>query len=182
MEAEKSRLARLRERFDRILAGRPPSDPLYLSNRTWKQKLGLGALITIPALILLALVAIGSTDMFRLNKADPFAHPVAEAPPPRPVPQPAPDPSLNTAGLEVLNLRLIKDAGPPAVSGMVRNNTDRRIGSVELSYYLADRQGSLVGSESTTIRNIEPHGSVPFRVPLKITGAAYAIVREVRPD
>jgi hypothetical protein len=180
MQAEKSRRARLRERFDRFLDGRPPSDPLYLSNRTWKQKLSFGALIAAPAVILLALLAIGSTGMFRLNNVDPYEHSVAETAPPAP-PKIAADPKLNRPDLEVLNIQFIQAPGKPVVSGIVRNNTDRIVDSAEVSYYLSDSRGSLIGSETTTVRNIEAHASVPFRATVMSPNAAYVLVREVRP-
>ncbi len=175
-------LGALRDRFERFLSGRAPSDPLYLSNRTWKQKLVLASLIAVPLLVLTALVAIGSTDVFRLNKADPYYHAIAQAPPNAAAPQPAPDPRLGRAGLEVVNIRILKDVVPPVVTGMVRNNTNRDVPSAEVTYYLADERGSLIGSESTSVRKIGPHASVAFRVPLKMKKAEYALVRDVRPN
>jgi hypothetical protein len=37
----------------------------------------------------------------------------------------------------------------------------------------------LVGTDTTDVSNVEPHGSVTFRMPLKIAKAAYVIVRDV---
>jgi hypothetical protein len=175
-------LGAFRDRFERFLSGRAPSDPLYLSNRTWKQKLVLASLIGVPLLILAALVAIGSTDVFRLNKADPYYHPIAEAPPNAAAPQPAPDPKLLAGDLEVVNIRILKDVVPPVVTGIVRNNTSRDVGSAEITYYLADEQGSLMGSESTSVQKIGPHASVAFRAPLKMEKAEYVLVRDVHPN
>src|SRR5260370_23283715 len=66
------RLDRWRERIEQFIAGRPPSDPLYLSNRTWKQKLKLFAIAGAPVLVLIAMVAMAATDVFRWHKVDPY--------------------------------------------------------------------------------------------------------------
>ena len=182
MQAEKSRGDKLRERFDRFLSGRAPSDPLYLTNRTWKKKVALVSLIALPVLILIALVTIGSVDLFRFHRVDPDYHSLAEAPPPAIAPKPVSDPTLRAANLEVVDIRLIGDVDPPMVTGTIRNNTSEEVDSVEVSYYLADGQGSLIGSESTVVRHVPPRGSVIFRAPLKMAKAEYVLVREVHPN
>lgn len=183
MRAEKSRGEKLRERFDRFLSGRAPSDPLYLTNRTWAKKLALVVLIALPVLLLIALVTIGSADLLRFHKVDdPYDHTVAEAPPPVVAPKPVADPTLRATNLEVVNIRLMRDVDPPAVAGTVRNNTSQKVDSAEVSYYLADGQGSLMGSESTVVHNVPPHGTVIFRAPLKMAKAEYVLVREVHPN
>ena len=182
MQAEKSRGDKLRERFDRFLSGRAPSDPLYLTNRNWKRKLALVSLIALPVLILVGLVTIGSADLFRFHKADAYDQPVAEAPPPAIASRPVPDPTLRDTNREVVNIRLVRDVDPPVVTGTVRNSTSQKVGSAEVSYYLADSQGSMIGSESTVVRNVPAHGSVIFRAPLKMAKAEYVLVREVHPN
>ncbi|HLY19171.1 MAG TPA: FxLYD domain-containing protein [Bryobacteraceae bacterium] len=186
MPAEDSQLHRLRQglgrmraRIELLINGSAPSDPLYLSNRTWQQKLKNAALVSSPVLILIALILIASTDVFRIHKADPYGHTLAEV-------QPAaaqkrlPEPKLAPAPLEVVNIRIAKDTQPPVVTGILRNNTNARVRSVEVSYFLADDGGSLIGSDITGVQNLQPHGSVTFRSALKITNAEYVIVREVR--
>src|SRR5437016_5000933 len=50
---------RLRQKFDTMLAGgAAPNDPLYLSNRTWTQKVRSWGVITIPLLVLVAGVGL----------------------------------------------------------------------------------------------------------------------------
>jgi hypothetical protein len=175
---ELSWLDRLRQRFERLLSGRAPTDPLYLTNRTWAQKLKVAGLIAVPILILGALVMIGATDMFHFSKADPYEHPLADA---QPVPdtKPTPDPKLTPTDLEVINIRIAKDENPPVVTGMVRNNTSQKVDSAEVSFYLADDRGSLMGTETTQVQGVGPHNTVTFRAPLKITNAQYVLVREV---
>jgi hypothetical protein len=174
-------LRRLRARFEDFLSGRAPNDPLYLTNRPLKQKLKIAALVAVPIVILLVLVLIAATDGFRLRRVDPYEHPAAEAqtstaPGPR-----LPDPKL-AAELEVVNIRIVRDARSPLVTGVVRNNTNAKVGAAEVSYYLADKDGSMVGTDTTEVTNVAAHGSVTFRVPLKIARAQYVLVRDVHPN
>ena len=189
MRVGKSLLDPLRKRFDPLrarieilISGRPHSDPLYLTNRTWQQKLKIASLIVAAALLLIALVTIGATNPFRFHKEDAYECPVAEAPPAAVPQQRSPDPILGAEGLEVVNIRIARDARPPVVTGTVRNNSDHKVASAEVSYYLANTQGSLVGTDTTGVANLAPHGSVSFRMPLKIAKAEYVIVRDVHPN
>jgi hypothetical protein len=86
---------------------------------------------------------------------------------------------LAPADLEVVNIRIARDPHAAVVTGIVRNNTNRKVESAEVSYYLADTEGSLVGTDTTDVANVAPHGSVAFRMPLKIANAQYVIVRDV---
>jgi hypothetical protein len=186
MAPGKSQLDRLRKRFEPVrarieifISGRAPNDPLYLTNRTWQQKLKIASLIAAPVLLLIALVTAGATDLFRFHKVDPYEHPPTETAAPAAPQKRLPDPILAPADLEVVNIRIAKDAHAPVVTGVVRNNTNEKVDSAEVSYYLADTAGSLVGTDATDVANVEPHGSVTFRMPLKIAKAEYVIVRDV---
>ena len=181
-------IAQLRERIEIFISGRPAADPLYLTNRTWLQKLKLGSLIAAPVLLLIILGTIGAANRLRVDKVDPYEHPAveaapaAEAPPPPATQKPLPDAISASTELEVVNMRIARDARPPMVTGMVRNKTDRKVESAEVSYYLSDAAGSLVGTDKTEVANVEPHGSVAFRMPLKAAKAEYVFVRDVHPD
>jgi hypothetical protein len=186
MPPGKSPLDRLRRSFDStrarieiFISGRAPNDPLYLTNRTWQQKLKIASLTAAPVLLLIALVMIGATDLFRFHKVDPYEHPPTEAPPPAAPQKRLPDPILAPADLEVVNIRIARNPHATVVTGVVRNNTNQKVDSAEVSYYLADTEGSLVGTDTTDVANLEPHGSVTFRMPLKIAKAEYVIVRDV---
>ena len=189
MPAGKSQLDRLRKRLDPLrarieifISGRAPNDPLYLTNRTWQQKLKIASLIGVPVLVLIALVTIGATNLFRSNQADPYDHPPTEAPQAAVPQKRLPDPILAPADLEVVNIRIARDPHAMMVTGTVRNNTNQKVDSAEVSYYLADTEGSLVGTDTTDVANVEPHGSVTFRMPLKVAKAEYVIVRDVHPN
>jgi hypothetical protein len=178
----------LRARIEIFISGQAPSDPLYLTNRTWQQKVKIASLITAPVLLLIALVTVAATNRLRFDKVDPYEHPPTEAPPPAEAPAQAappnrlPDPISASTDLEVVNIRIARDAHPPVVTGMVRNKTNRKVDSAEVSYYLADTAGSLVGTDTTSVANLQPHGSVTFRMALKIANAQYVLVRDVHPN
>lgn len=171
------RLDDWRERFEGFISGQAPTDPFYLSNRTWQQKVRAAAPIAVPVLFLIALVAVAATDLLRLNKADPFEHPVVEAPARQ---KHLPDPKLAPTDVEVVEIRIARGSRPPLVTGIVRNNTDRKVDSAEVRYYLADRDGSLLGVESADVAGLKPHASTPFRTELKADKAEYVLVRDVR--
>jgi hypothetical protein len=188
MPAGKSQFDPLRKRFDPLrermeifISGRAPSDPLYLTNRTWQQKLKIAALIVAPVLLLIVLVTIGATNPLRFHKVEADQRPPVEAPPPAVPQKPLSGPVSASTDLEVVNIRISRDAHPAVVTGTVRNKTNRKISSAEVSYYFADAAGSLVGTDTTEVANVEPHGSVAFRMPLKIARAAYVIVGDVHP-
>lgn len=189
MPEGKSRLDRWRKRFDPLrarmdlfISGRAPSDPLYLTNRTWKQKLKIALLIAAPVLLLTVLVTIGATNPFRLHQEEADESPPAETAPPAAPRKALPDPISASTELEVVNIRIARDVHPPVVTGMVRNKTGRKVVTAEVSYYLADTAGSLVGTGKTEVANVAPHGSVAFRMPLKIATAEYVFARDVHPN
>jgi hypothetical protein len=140
MPPGKSPLDRLRQRFDSVrarieifISGRAPNDPLYLTNRTWQQKLKIASLTAAPVLLLIALVTIGATDLFRFHKVDPYEHPPTEAPPPVAPQKRLPDPILAPADLEVVNIRIARNPHATEVTGVVRNNTNQKVDSAEVS-------------------------------------------------
>jgi hypothetical protein len=168
-----------RERFERFLSGRRPSDPLYLSNRSWQKELKLALLIVAPVAILVALIMISSVDLFHFHRSDPYEHPLAETPPTASSSKATPDPKLASRDLEVVNIRITRDVNPPVVTGLVRNNTDRKVASAAITYNLADDHGSLMGSETIRVQNLAPHSSISFQAPLKLVDAQFVIVRDV---
>lgn len=178
-QPERSWLDRLWQRFDRFLSGSANSDPLYLSNRSWRQKLKLGALIAAPFLILGALAMVGATDIFRSTAPRPYEPPpVAEAHP-APARSSTSDPHLSAGDLEVVTIRLSKSENPPVVIGTLRNNSDQNVSSAEVRFDLNDRRGSRVGSDTLQIQNLAPHSTANFSAPVKVADAAFVLVREV---
>ena len=181
--AERGRFAGVRRWFDNFLSGPTPSDPLYLSNRTWQQKLRLGALIGAPVLVVLLVMVISATDLLHWRRSNPYEHAAAEQNSETPAgrTQPAPpvrDPAAQA--LEVSNLRIVRGVEPPVVTGEFRNNTGRSVHSAEITYLLADNNGSVLATESTQVQEVGPHRMVTFRAPLKLSQADYVVMRDVR--
>src|ERR1700683_5391654 len=92
-KSQRDRLARrlepLRQRVETLISGHAPSDPLYLTNRTWQQKLKTAALIVVPILLVIVLVTAAANYRLRSDNVDPNAIPIAEAPLPAATPSPA---------------------------------------------------------------------------------------------
>jgi hypothetical protein len=171
----------LRERMDIFISGRAPSDPLYLTNRTWRQKLKIASLIVATVLLLTILLTIVATNPFGFHRVVAEERPPADAPLAAAPQRPSSGPLTASTELEVVDVRISRDARPPVVTGTVRNRTGQKIDSAEVSYYLADAAGSMVGTDTTEVVNLEPYGSVAFRAPLKVARAVYVIVRDAHP-
>ncbi len=165
-------------RIDRLISGKAPADPLYITNRSWQQKAKNAALAGAPVLLLIIVVAMGSTDLFRFRKVNPYEHTLREAAA-RPSSERLPELVLRPADLEVVNIRIAKDSGSPSVTGIFRNNTNQKVDSAEVTYYLADTDGSLLATETANVANVQPHGSVAFHAPLKTANAEFVIVGDV---
>jgi hypothetical protein len=56
---------------DRVLSRPAPSDPLYLSNRTFEQKVKLWAAIAVPCLILAGVILLLLSRIFPANGPGP---------------------------------------------------------------------------------------------------------------
>src|SRR5215470_16569561 len=58
------RMDSIAKRLERFVGGSAPSDPLYLTNRTFGQKLRIGLLIGTPVLAIAGLVAMALGNYF----------------------------------------------------------------------------------------------------------------------
>ena len=171
-------LNRLRRIFESIVyAGmqkRAPVDPLYLSNRTWKQKLRVGLLIAIPGLVLAGAVALGLSHMYAPKRLDPNLPTRAEIIASLPVDL-AKD--MVPVALDVQIQDLHPDTtGSPKLVGALRNNTDRTI-SVEFTVDLTNRRGSRVDAVTPRVEKAPAKSSVAFQFPIPDADAAFAVVR-----
>jgi hypothetical protein len=177
-EAKPRRLGRLRDRVELFLNGGQPSDPLYLSNRTWKHKLRLALLIAIPVALVFGALALVFTNVY-----------TPKAPPPKEVSAAEmlarllPD-LQKTSGInaykdaEIVELRVAPGAAP-RIAGVLKNNTDRVI-SVEFELDLVSIRGSRVGAATWRVDKAPPNASVPFDFPAGNSEAVYVLVRKMR--
>lgn len=171
----------LREKIELFLNGGKPSDPLYLSNRTWKQKMRAPLLVGIPMALVLGALVLIFTNVFSPKAA----------PPPKPL-----TPAEMMANLlpdlqdtvhidaytdaEITSLRVVRDEGAPRVVGVIKNKTDHPI-SVELDMDFADVNGSRVSNATERVSNVAPNASTQFEFPAENPATIYAIVRKISP-
>ena len=165
--------------LERFLSGGPaPSDPLYLSRRTPKQRIILAAKVATPILIVAAL----ASWVFR-SSLFPDKNP----------------PKLDLSNAEILaktlpDLDKIKvetnrDVEIPSVGfdregqmslvGTVRNNTNHTIDSVDVLFEVTDATGSKLGGVRALVQKLGPKSDSNFRVPIAQKTATIAIVRAI---
>jgi hypothetical protein len=178
--ASQGPLRRLWARIDRWASGVAPDDPLYLSNRTWQQKLRVGLIVGIPGLLVVGGLALV------------FGKVLLPPPPP-------PQKELTTAEIvakvlpniektanieryedaEIVEIGVDRAVMPPKLRGKLKNNTSHKL-SVEFAVDLSESDGTRVGAESERISNIPAHESVLFDFSIKPTTATVPIVRSIR--
>ncbi len=168
-------------KIERFVGGSGPSDPLYISNRTFAQKAKLALLIGTP------IVALGGIMVLALgNYFDPppgSDRPAAAAPAKAPgsvtanvLPNLAKDyKSESDADCEVAEAVV----GNQAIIGKLRNKSARTVSVADVIFDITDADGSALGAVAVQVENIPPHGIADFRQPIAQANAKAAIVREV---
>ncbi len=164
--------------MDRWLNAPAAADPLYLSNRTFAQKLRMWLLVGVPCLVMGVVVWMGLAGRFASDV--PL---VAPAPAPARAASRLPvnldDLHITTnRDLEVLDAHVVHGTGT-TVEGFIRNNTDHSIYAAEVVFDLADGHGSQLGGVTTRVDHLEPKVRTPFKVKIPESNAAFALVREV---
>jgi hypothetical protein len=173
--------APIQERFEKLLSGSGPVDPLYLSNRTFMQKARLWLIIGIPSCFLLGLLGLVLIGFF-----DPGT---TAAPPPAGMSDAEVAqkmlPDLNKdlhvdiqKDVDIQDVHVIHEGGPK-LAGIALNNTDHIIPKVDVVFELTDKDGSRQGAVSTTLSDLPAKSSVPFQFAIDQDVAAFALVREV---
>ena len=171
-------LGPLRGPVERLLSGGPPpTDPLYLTNRTLGQKLISWSLVGIPCLVLLA--GIGIT-LSSLIVDPPLATPAKELTAAEITAKLLPnmDKDFNLAPSSDVQVLEARVDGTRLV-GKVKNTSTRQIASAELVIDLTDADGSQVGAVSVVVEKLPPSGTRDFEIPIRQRNAAGAMVREV---
>ena len=184
-EAKPRRQGPLRDKIELFLNGGQQSDPLYLSNRTWKQKLRPALLIAIPAVLVFGALALVACLFAVVAGAAPKAAPPKEVSAAEILAKLLPD-LQKTSGInaykdaEIVELRVAPGAAPRIV-GAIRNKTDRVI-SVEFELDLVKRVGdnaTRVGGAIGRVDKAPPNASVPFDFPAGNPEAESATVRKI---
>jgi len=169
----------LHRRLDRFLSGgEVPRDPLYLTNRTFGQRLRLAIAVAIPCLVLVGLITAGFAGYFHVREK-PQAQLTGAEIAARTLPG-IDTQNLHAArnrDLEVLDA-LISDGH--VLSGAVRNNTGHAIDDITVVFDLADISGTRLGAAAVHIAHVEARGTSTFHLQLEQQNAAVALVREVQ--
>jgi hypothetical protein len=173
-------LGPLRGPIERFLSGGPaPSDPFYLTNRTFGQKVKLGILIAAPCLIVAGFVGIALMHVFGKSTAGPAPEPTAAEVLAKILPNMAKDIKIDVnRDVEVVEVH-VDHTGDIKLSGTLKNNTSRAV-AAEVVFDLTDAAGSQVGAVSGQVEGIAPNATANFQFPIKQQDAAFALVREVR--
>lgn len=174
------RLGPLRGLLERVLRAPAPSDPLYLSNRTFDQKAKLGLAIAVPCLIVVGVTALGLSHFFQAKGPGPSAEPTAAELAAKLLPNMGQIGNIEVnKDVQVLDAHIEREGGGK-VAGTVKNNTGRLIHTTEIILNLTDKTGSLLGAVSAQVDDLAPNATVNFRVPIEQADAAFALVREVQ--
>jgi hypothetical protein len=173
-------LGPLRRLLERFLLRPAPSDPLYLSNRTFDQKVKLWLAIGVPCLILAGVTVLGLSHFFAANEPGPAPEPSAAELAAKLLPNVDKTITIEVnRDVQVLEAHIEREGGMK-VTGTVKNNTDRLIHTTEIILNLADRTGSHLGAVSAQVDNLAPNATVKFQLPIEQKDAAFALVREVQ--
>jgi hypothetical protein len=163
------------ERF--LSGGPPPSDPLYLSRRTPKQRFMVAAKVALPIL----LVAAAASWIFR-SSIFPKNPPKLDLTAPEIAAKMLPDLDKikidTNRDVEVPSVGFDR-AGQIALVGTVRNNTSHTIDHVEIQFEVTDENGSKLGGITASVQKLPPKSDSRFRVPIEQKNAAIALVRAI---
>jgi len=168
----------LKARIDKFISGGPaPSDPLYLTNRTLGQKIRAWALIAVPILIVIAVIASAISQ-----RTVPEQSRAPQIPPRELGAKMLPDmKNIQIEGnrsLDVLEAR-IEHAGALHMAGVVRNLTDHEIAAADIFCDLTDATGTQLGGVIAHVEKIPANGTKKFEVSLRQAEATAVLVREI---
>jgi hypothetical protein len=182
MDRVRKFLASVSASASRFIDGSAPSDPFYLTNRTFVQKLRPALIIGIPCLLLAVGIGLAVTGYF--DKPVPLVSSQPNLTPEQVAAKMLPNLEKDIKidqnhDIEVADVH-IEQSGGTKVAGTVRNTTGHVIQDAELFFDLTDAAGSRLGAVTTRIPRIDAKSSAPFSFPVQQKSAAFALVREVR--
>jgi hypothetical protein len=166
-------------KIERFVGGSGPSDPLYISNRTFGQKARLALLIGTPVLALVGLMSLALGNYF-----DPAPSAIKPTGPTREAAavtaKVLPDlektyKSDSDTDCEVAEASV----GDSVLAGKLRNNTDHIVHVADVVFDLTDEEGSALGAVAVRVENIAPRGTANFRMTVEQHKAKTALVREL---
>ena len=167
----------LRGPVERMLSGGSQRDPLYLSSRTFGQKLAGWAKVGVPLLVVVVVVVVA----FAMHKHDDKPAEVlsnAEL-----AAKMLPD--LNkpihvdsNTDIAVVEVTVDHTAGD-MLAGKFRNTTSHEIQAGEVVFTLTGTNGTQLGAVRVKVSKLAAGDTVAFTQPITQKTATYALVREV---
>jgi hypothetical protein len=169
-------LGPLRGPVERWISGGARQDPLYLSNRTFGQKLIGWMKVGVPLLVVVVAVIFAFRAHQRTDKPAEVLSPAEVAAKMLPELNKPIHVDTNT-DLEVVEVYV--DHAADKLLGKVRNTTSHTIQSGEVDFVLTGVTGTQVGAISVKVNKLAAGETVPFALPLVDKAAIAAQVREV---
>lgn len=157
-------LSRLQAWVNRQISGTAPSDPLYLSNRSLKDR--LRPWIAVGTLFGALLVG--------WKIAVPHRPPVANAIPSNTKLAAMSFSRFESSKLDVLGVEVL--ANGSKLVGTVRNKTGNVIALGRLSFELQDSDGQFTGATGTDLTQIQPGEITRFELPIRQPDTRVALV------
>jgi hypothetical protein len=164
--------------LERFLSAPTPSDPLYLTNRTFGQKMRRGMLLAVPPVIVAALI-MAAIYILVPKSPPPVKELSAAEVAAKVLPNFKTDISVETnKDVQVMEVHFEHD-GTIKMSGSLQNKTDRLIPEAVVVFDLTDARGSQLGGITVTETNLAPGAVRKFQRDIEQKTATYALVREV---
>ena len=175
------RMDSIAKRIERFVAGSAPSDPLYLTNRTFGQKVRMVLLVGTPVLAIAGLVALALGSFFDSPSAQKTVAPKTAAVEitAKVLPHLEKDYKSDSDRQVEVTEATVSRGADPAISGKIRNNTDQPVDTADVVFDVTDGEGSALGAVAVRVENIGARATVPFRKPIEQRTAHLALVREV---
>src|SRR5450432_823103 len=161
-------LGPLRRAIDRFLSGGSPKDPLYLTNRSLGRKVGAWAVVAVPCLLIMGVVALAlSRNYFDSPEAPAPKEMTAEEVSQKVLPNIAKNIQIDTnRDVEVVEVH-VEHGAELKLMGSVRNNSAKNFAAVEVVCNLTDSTGSELGAVSGHIENLAPKSVKAFQIPIQ---------------
>jgi hypothetical protein len=168
--------AGIRHRIDRMVAGEAPSDPLYISNRSFLQRFGIWFIVAIPCVAIVVVFALLSPK------------PAPTGPPPKELSRKELAAKL-VPGLADLKVSSNTDVELSTVTvnykdftlnGSVKNTTERTLKLVKVYFDVVDLDGSQLTVVALEVPNLAAGASSQFSIPTNQERAGRALVREIQ--
>jgi hypothetical protein len=172
-------LGPLRQPWERFLNAGASDDPLYLTNRTWRQRARVWVLVALPCVLVAAAVAFALLGF--VQKRDAASKELTPAQMAAKLLPPDLDKNIqihDDRPVDVAEVR-VEHAGTTRLVGAVRNRTDKALAHAQVIFDLADARGSRLGAVSAEVEHVPPRGTAPFDIAIEQSTAVVAIVREV---